>query len=225
MITIAIDGYSSTGKSTMARQLASNIGYKYIDSGAMYRAVALYALQHGIIDDGVINKDRLIESIDVIRISFRVNSDGSQTTLLNGNDVETAIREMAVSQVVSKVAAIAEVRNAMVMQQRLMGENGGIVMDGRDIGTTVFPDAELKIFVTATPEIRARRRYDELIKKGESVEYAEVLKNVKERDFLDETREISPLRKAPDAILMDNSEMTLGEQNDYLLQLFKQYNL
>lgn len=225
MITIAIDGYSSTGKSTMARQLASNIGYKYIDSGAMYRAVALYALQHGIIDDGVINKDRLIESIDVIRISFRVNPDGSQTALLNGDDVETAIREMAVSQVVSNVAAIAEVRNAMVMQQRLMGENGGIVMDGRDIGTTVFPDAELKIFVTATPEIRARRRYDELVRKGESVEYAEVLKNVKERDFLDETREISPLRKAPDAILMDNSEMTLGEQNDYLLQLVKQYNL
>lgn len=220
MITIAIDGYSSTGKSTMARKLASNIGYRYIDSGAMYRAVTIFAINSGMVHpDGSIDTANLCASLDNIEIDFAIHPDGSQSTLLNGVDVEKDIREMTVSRSVSQVAAIPEVRTAMVALQRSMGRSGGVVMDGRDIGTTVFPDAALKIFVTASPEVRARRRYLELKNKGENVSLEEVLENVRQRDWLDEHRDVSPLRKAPDAIVVDNTSMTIADQNSLLLTL------
>lgn len=206
----------------MARTLACKIGYRYIDSGAMYRAVALYALKNGMIgDDNVIDTDRLFNSLDRIKITFEKDSKGKQLTFLNGINVENDIREMAVSRIVSQIASFSRVREEMVNQQRAMGLDGGIVMDGRDIGTTVFPDAQLKIFVTAAPEVRAERRYEELLKKGECVDFNEVLENVKKRDYLDEHRDVSPLRKAEDAILLDNTSMSVDEQNSFLLKLFQ----
>ena len=223
-IIIAIDGYSSSGKSTMARELAKRIGYVYVDSGAMYRAVTLYAMRHGMVNpDGTIKVAELVAALPQIHISFQAaGADGIQHTLLNGEDVETEIRDMAVSNLVSPVAVIPEVRERMVALQQEYGEKKGIVMDGRDIGTTVFPNAELKIFVCASPEERARRRLKEMLEKGENVTYDEVYKNVVERDHIDTTRAVSPLRKASDAIELDNGAMTKEEQIDWLLQRVKE---
>lgn len=221
-ITIAIDGYSSSGKSTMAKRLAAEIGYRYIDSGAMYRAVTLYAMQHNMISqDGTPDKERIIAALPDIKINFEVQ-DGTQSTILNGVNVEKEIRQMAVSNNVSPVAAIPEVRHRLVAMQQAFGKEKGIVMDGRDIGTTVFPNAELKIFVKASAETRAQRRFKELIEKGSRASYAEVLANVVHRDHLDETREESPLRQAEDAILLDNSNMSLEEQNAWMLERYKE---
>jgi cytidylate kinase len=222
LITIAIDGYSSSGKSSMARQLAKTIGYRYIDSGAMYRAVALYALRHGMIrQDQSVDSASLVQSLPEINISFAINGD-RQVTMLNGEDVESEIRAMAVSNCVSPVAAIPEVRHALVAMQQQMGNEKGIVMDGRDIGTTVFPHAEMKVFVNASPQTRAQRRVAELIEKGVQATYEEVLANVINRDHIDETREESPLRKADDAAVLDNSEMTIDQQNEWLLNLYNE---
>ena len=221
-IIIAIDGYSSSGKSTMARRLAAEIGYRYIDSGAMYRAVTLYALEHGLIaQDGTINLEALRAALPSISIDFRPMPDGTQHTLLDGRDVETEIRQLRVSDNVSPIAAIKEVRAALTDMQRALGQDKAIVMDGRDIGTTVFPDAELKIFVNASAEMRARRRFIEMSDKGEPVNYEEVLANVVRRDHIDETREESPLRRADDAIDLDNSNMTIDEQNRWLESQFR----
>lgn len=222
-ITIAIDGYSSCGKSTMAKDLARSIGYIYIDTGAMYRAVTLYAMRHGIIHSGSIDTDRLKAEMGNINISFKLNTEtGMPDTYLNEELVEREIRTLEVSNNVSPIATLAFVRAAMVCQQQAMGREKGIVMDGRDIGTTVFPDAELKIFVTASPEVRAQRRYDELKSKGMPAEYNDILANVKERDYIDSHREVSPLRQAEDAIVLDNSHMTIPEQKEWLLTKFKE---
>ena len=223
-ITIAIDGHSSCGKSTMAKDLAKKIGYVYVDTGAMYRAVTLFALRNNLFEeDGAIKVDELEKRMDEIKISFKFNTETQRPdTYLNGELVEKEIRGMEVSNHVSPIAAIGFVREAMVAQQQRMGKKGGIVMDGRDIGTTVFPDAELKVFVTATAEVRAQRRYDELKGKGQEADYEEILKNVQERDYIDSHREVSPLRQAEDALLLDNSNMTIPEQNEWLL---KQYEL
>lgn len=219
-IIIAIDGYSSSGKSTMARALAKNIGYRYIDSGAMYRAVTLYAMRNGMISSaGIVDVDKLAAALPHIKIDFSVSRDG-QRTLLNGEDVEKQIRQMDVSSNVSPIAAIPQVRHAMVAMQQALGKDKRIVMDGRDIGTVVFPDAELKIFVNASAQTRAERRYNELIEKGESVSFEEVLDNVVSRDHIDETRKESPLRRAADAIALDNSSMSLQQQNEWLLSKF-----
>lgn len=200
-IVIAIDGYASCGKSTMAKELARKIGYVYIDSGAMYRAVTFYCIEQGLFDGGVLQVDVLHQRIDDIDISFTLNPDtGRPETLLNGRNVEREIRNMAVSDKVSYVAAVGFVRSKLVVLQQALGKEKGIVMDGRDIGTVVFPDAELKIFLTASPEVRARRRVDELRAKGQEVSFDEVLHNVKERDRIDETRSVDPLRRADDAI-------------------------
>ena len=217
-ITIAIDGHSSCGKSTMAKQLARELGYVYVDTGAMYRTVTLFALRNGLFrEDGSVKTDELEARMLEIEVSFRFNeASGKADAYLNGEDVEQEIRLMEVSSHVSPIAAIPFVRKAMVMQQRRMGEGKGIVMDGRDIGTTVFPDAELKIFVTASAEVRAQRRYDELRSKGEEADFADILKNVQERDYIDSHRATSPLRKADDALLLDNSHMTIDEQNRWL---------
>lgn len=221
-ITIAIDGFSSCGKSTMAKDLAREIGYIYIDSGAMYRAVTLYCIENSLVDGKDINTDKLREAMKDIRISFQLNAEtGRPDTYLNGVNVESKIRTMEVSSLVSPVATLDFVREAMVAQQQAMGEEKGIVMDGRDIGTTVFPDAELKIFVTASAEVRAQRRYDELKAKGQEASYEEILANVKERDFIDQNREVSPLRKADDAILLDNSNLTIAEQKEWLMKQFE----
>ena len=221
-ITIAIDGYSSCGKSTMAKDLAREIGYVYVDSGAMYRAVTLYALEHGIIQDGNIDEERLREQLSNIQISFQFNPErGRPDTYLNGVRVEDRIRTLEVSSHVSPVAALGFVREEMVRQQQRMGQEGGIIMDGRDIGTTVFPNAELKIFVTASPEIRAHRRYDELTAKGETCDMQEILRNVEERDYIDTHREISPLRQADDAIVLDNSHLTIEEQKQWLIREYE----
>lgn len=222
-IIIAIDGYSSTGKSTMAKALAKRIGYAYIDTGAMYRAVALYCLDNGMVaSDGEIDEEALAGSLDRISIEFKVNEEtGRSETYLNGTNVEKEIRDMRVSGIVSNVAKIAFVRRALVAQQQAMGKEKGIVMDGRDIGTVVFPDAEMKVFVDASAEVRARRRYDELRAKGDaSVKYEDVLHNVTERDRIDSTRDESPLRKAEDAAVLDNSTMTIEEQNEWLYDLY-----
>ena len=222
-ITIAIDGYSSCGKSTMAKDLAREIGYVYVDSGAMYRTVALYALEQGIIQDGKIDEERLKAEMKNISISFQFNPErGRPDTYLNGERVEDRIRTLEVSNHVSPIAALGFVREEMVRQQQRMGKEGGIIMDGRDIGTTVFPNAELKIFVTASAEIRAQRRYDELMAKGETCDMADILRNVEERDYIDTHREISPLRQAEDAIVLDNSHMTISEQKEWLLQAYRQ---
>lgn len=221
-IIIAIDGFSSCGKSTMAKDLAKEIGYIYIDSGAMYRAVTLYCLEHNLFNaDGSIREDELQRQMKDIHISFCMDAETRcPVTCLNGVDVEGQIRTLKVSSHVSPVAALGFVRKAMVEQQQAMGKERGIVMDGRDIGTAVFPNAELKIFVTASARIRAQRRYDELKAKGQEVSLEEILKNVEERDRIDQTREISPLRMAEDAILLDNSHMTVDEQKNWLKEQF-----
>lgn len=223
-ITIAIDGHSSCGKSTMAKDLARAIGYIYIDSGAMYRCCTLFALNEGLIsDDGTINEPELERRMPEINVSFQLNPEtGRPDTYLNGENVEGRIRTMEVSSHVSPIAALPFVRAAMTAQQQAMGREGGIVMDGRDIGTAVFPDAEMKVFVTASDEIRAQRRYDELISKGEEADFDEVLANLRERDRIDSTREVAPLRQAEDAIVLDNSHLTIPEQNAWLLDLYKE---
>lgn len=223
-ITIAVDGFSSSGKSTMAKDLAKEIGYIYIDSGAMYRAVTLYAMEHGLfLEEDKIDTGNLEKQIRDIHISFRLNPDTHRPdTYLNGVNVENKIRAMDVSSKVSPISTLGFVREAMVRQQQEMGKAKGIVMDGRDIGTTVFPDAELKIFVTASPETRAQRRYEELKAKGQEASYEEILKNVKERDFIDQNRDISPLRQAEDAILLDNSAMSIPQQKEWLMKHYLQ---
>jgi cytidylate kinase len=217
-IIVAVDGHSSCGKSTLSKQLAAKLGYTYIDSGAMYRAVTLYALKNGIISKGKPDKNKLIAHLPEISIDFKYNpSEQKSDTLLNGENVEKAIREPMVSNHVSPVAAIKEVRDSMVKIQQELGRNKGIVMDGRDIGTVVYPHAELKIFMTASPEIRARRRYDELKAKGVEVTYNEILQNIEQRDHIDQNRETSPLIKAYDALVLDNSYMTPEEQLQWAL--------
>ena len=222
-ITIAIDGYSSCGKSTMAKDLAREVGYIYIDSGAMYRAVTLYCLQNGLFTEAGIDAAGLEAAMPQIRISFQLNPETQRPmTFLNGKNVEDLIRTMEVSNHVSPVAALPFVREAMVKLQQDMGKEKGIVMDGRDIGTAVFPDAELKIFVTASAEIRAQRRYDELKAKGQEASFEEILTNVKERDHIDQNRAVSPLRQAEDALLLDNSHLTIEEQKQWLAERFKE---
>ena len=212
-IIVAIDGHSSCGKSTMAKMLAKELGYLYLDSGAMYRAVTLYALRNNLIDKGKIKCQELINQLSKIKIGFSKNKEtGQSETYLNGENVENEIRQLPVSNFVSSIATIPEVRKVMVKQQQLFGKNKGVVIDGRDIGTAVFPYAELKIFMTALPEIRAQRRFDELKKKGSSVNFEDILKNVKDRDKKDTNRKISPLKVAPDAIILDNSHLTRQEQ-------------
>ncbi len=221
-ITIAIDGFSSTGKSTVAKQLAKYLGYIYVDSGAMYRAVTYYAMKNGFIDNNHFNINELVSNLNNIKISFKFNEDvGFAEVYLNNINIENEIRTLEVSGFVSKVAAISEVRQLLVKQQKKLGKDKGVVMDGRDIGTVVFRDAELKLFMTASAETRAKRRYEELIERGESVSYKEVLHNVQERDYLDSNREDSPLIKAKDAIEIDNSNMSLHEQFEKILQLVK----
>lgn len=221
-ITIAIDGHSSCGKSTMAKDLARRIGYVYIDTGAMYRAVTLFAMRHNLIANGHVDAAKLQEEMGNIRISLRLNPETQRPdTYLNGECVEREIRTMGVSRHVSLIAALPFVRSAMVEMQREMGKEKGVVMDGRDIGTVVFPHAELKIFVTASAEVRAQRRYDELTAKGEKCNYEEILENVKERDHIDSTRETSPLRQAEDAIVLDNTHMTIPEQENWLMEEYK----
>lgn len=221
-ITIAIDGHSSCGKSTMAKDLAREIGYIYIDSGAMYRCCTLFAIEQGLIAaDGTIDEAELERRMPEICVSFQLNPEtGRPDTYLNGDNVEQRIRTMEVSSHVSPVAALPFVREAMTAQQQAMGREGGIVMDGRDIGTAVFPDAELKVFVTAAPEIRAQRRYDELRAKGEECDFDEILANLQERDRIDSTRAVAPLRQAEDAIVLDNSHLTIEEQKKWLLERF-----
>ena len=221
-ITIAIDGHSSCGKSTMAKDLARRIGYVYIDTGAMYRAVTLFAMRHNLIANGQVDAAKLQEEMGNIHISLRLNPETRRPdTYLNGECVEREIRTMEVSRHVSLIAALPFVRSAMVEMQREMGKEKGVVMDGRDIGTVVFPHAELKIFVTASAEVRAQRRYDELTAKGEKCNYKEILENVKERDHIDSTRKTSPLRQAEDAIVLDNTHMTIPEQENWLMEEYK----
>ena len=231
-ITIAIDGHSSCGKSTMAKNLAREVGYVYVDTGAMYRCVTLYALRHGIFKEvsgegqevrEVIDEEALRQQMPDIQITFQFNPEtGRPDTYLNGELVEDQIRTMEVSNHVSPIATLGFVREAMVAQQQLMGQGGGVVMDGRDIGTVVFPNAELKVFVTASAEVRAQRRYDELKGKGMEADYADILKNVQERDYIDSHREVSPLRQADDAILLDNSHLTIAEQQQWLIERFRE---
>lgn len=222
-ITIAIDGFSSCGKSTMAKDLARELGYVYVDTGAMYRCVTLYALRHGLFRaDGTINLPQLEAEIPNINISFKLNKEtGRPDTYLNNENVESEIRTMEVSSYVSPIAAVPFVRAALVAQQQKMGEDKGIVMDGRDVGTVVFPNAELKIFVTASAEVRAQRRYDELKAKGMEADFEEILDNVKQRDYIDSHREVSPMRKADDAIELDNSHISIAEQKQWLIEQYK----
>ena len=218
-ITIAIDGHSSCGKSTMAKDLARELGYTYIDTGAMYRAVTLFAMRKGLFaEDGTIDTETLQGLMGEVSIAQK-NIEGKTITFLNGEDVEKEIRSLEVSSHVSPIAALPFVREKMVEQQREMGREGGIVMDGRDIGTVVFPNAELKVFVTASAEVRAQRRYKELIEKGMPASYEDILKNVTERDYMDSHRAVSPLRPADDAVILDNSNLTIAEQKQWLLDL------
>ena len=220
-IVIAIDGYSSCGKSTMAKDLAREIGYTYIDTGAMYRAVTLYALQQGLFEGETVDAHSLEQQIPNIHITFQTNAKTNlPETYLNGTCVEDKIRTMEVANKVSHVAALGFVRRALVSMQQQMGEDKGIVMDGRDIGTVVFPNAELKIFVTASDVVRAQRRMDEMTTKGEQVSFEDILQNVRKRDHMDSTREESPLRQAADALVLDNSELSIAEQKEWLM---KQY--
>lgn len=220
-IIIAVDGFSSTGKSTVAKQLAQKLGYIYVDTGAMYRSVALYAIQNNFVVKGEIKENELINSLNNIEITFDYNSDlGFSEVYLNGVNVENSIRGLEVSSYVSKVASISAVRQKLVFLQQNMGKSKGVVMDGRDIGTVVFPNAELKLFMTASPDTRAKRRYDEMIAKGDnSITFDDVYQNVIERDHLDTTRKDSPLLKADDAIEIDNSNMTKEDQFNYILSL------
>lgn len=221
-ITIAIDGHSSCGKSTMAKDLAHEVGYIYVDTGAMYRSVTLYALRHDLFNaDGTIKESELQAAMPDIHISFKLNEKtGRPDTYLNNERVEDTIRTLEVSNHVSPIAALPFVRKALVAQQQQMGRDGGVVMDGRDIGTVVFPHAELKIFVTASAQVRAQRRYDELKAKGMTADFNDILKNVEERDYIDSHRETSPLRQADDALLLDNSDMTIAEQRQWLMDRF-----
>jgi CMP/dCMP kinase len=222
-IIIAIDGHSSCGKSTMAKSLAQKLGYVYIDSGAMYRVVTLYALRKGLIKNGIPETERLIQELKNIKITFKWDESlGKNTTFLNGENVEEEIRRLEVSENVSPISTIAEVRHEMVKQQRENGTNKGIVMDGRDIGTVVFPDAELKIFMTASPEIRAQRRYLELKEKGQEVDFNSILQNVEGRDEIDSNREVSPLKRADDALILDNSYLSREEQLKWTLDKVKE---
>lgn len=219
-ITIALDGFSSTGKSTVAKRLAKALGYVYVDTGAMYRAVTYYALKKGYIGETEKNLNALIDALPDISLTFQINTEKNQSEIhLNGENVEGKIRNLLVSGHVSEVAAISEVRAKLVEQQQKMGIEKGIVMDGRDIGTVVFPNAELKVFMTASPEHRAERRYKELLQRGEKISYDAVLENVQNRDYIDSHREVSPLRKADDAIEFDNSDLTLEEQFLAILKL------
>ncbi|MEG1547024.1 MAG: (d)CMP kinase [Bacteroides sp.] len=221
-ITIAIDGFSSCGKSTMAKDLAHEIGYIYIDSGAMYRAITLFAIENNLFIKNEINEVELEQRIPDIHISFRLDSKTLRPiTYLNEVNVENKIRTMEVSSKVSPISALSFVRKAMVSLQQEMGSQKGIVMDGRDIGTTVFPNAELKIFVTATAEIRAQRRFDELKSKGQESDFKCILENVKQRDYIDQNRTVSPLRKASDAILLDNTNLTIEEQKQWLMEQYQ----
>lgn len=230
MINVAIDGTSSSGKSTMAKALAKSVGYTYIDTGAMYRSVALFCLRHGLITDGKVDVERLLPMLPDINISFKIE-DGKQITYLNGENVENEIRGLEVSNNVSLVAAIAEVRHAMVRLQQEMGKNKGVVMDGRDIGTVVLPDAEIKLYVTTSPEIRAKRRFDEMCAKGDtSVTLDDIIANVKMRDHLDTTRKESPLRKADDAVEVDSGKFASAEEQiawavDYFHQFMQGKNI
>lgn len=222
-ITIAIDGYSSTGKSTIAKQLANKLGYIYVDSGAMYRAITLFAMKNNYIDAISFNKESLINNLDKASLSFKYNDElGFAEMILNNENVESEIRTLEVSNLVSKVAAVPEIRRKLVAIQKEMGKNKGVVMDGRDIGTVVFTDAELKLFMTSTAETRAQRRYEELVSKGEKVSFNEVLDNVVKRDLVDTTRKDSPLIKADDAIEIDNSHLTKEEQFEKILKLVEQ---
>lgn len=224
-IVVAIDGFSSCGKSTMAKELAREAGYIYVDTGAMYRAVSLYCIQNGWMTDSEINAEELEKHIHSIRIEFKPNAEGKADTYLNGQNVENEIRTLEVANGASRVSTLGFVRRELVRQQQLMGVEKGIVMDGRDIGTVVFPQAELKIFLTASPEIRAQRRLDEMAAKGEKVDFEEVLANVKERDERDQNRAESPLRKADDAIVIDNSALSRSEQTEILRTLFAEKTL
>lgn len=223
-ITIAIDGFSSCGKSTMAKMLAKEVGYIYVDTGAMYRAVTLFAMRNGMIaPNGEVNRDELKQKMQTLRVEFKLNEQtGRAETYLNGENVENEIRGMEVSSHVSAIAAIDFVRTALVEQQQRMGRDKGIVMDGRDIGTVVFPDAELKVFVTASAEIRAQRRFDELKGKGVEANFDEILNNVQQRDYIDSHREVCPLRKADDAIELDNGELTIAQQLQWLVERFEE---
>ena len=222
-IIIAIDGHSSCGKSTMAKSLAQELGYIYIDSGAMYRVVTLYALRNGLINNGVPNTEKIIDELGNIKITFKWDEKlGRNTTFLNGENIEEEIRQLEVSQNVSPISTIAEVRHEMVKQQRENGLSKGIVMDGRDIGTVVFPEAELKIFMTASPEIRAQRRFMELKEKGQEVDFDSILQNVEGRDKIDSNRAVSPLKKADDALILDNSDLTRDEQLKWTLEKVKE---
>lgn len=228
-ITIAIDGFSSTGKSTVAKRLAATLGYIYVDSGAMYRAVTLYAMNNGYIGETYFDEEGLIAVLEHIDISFQFNEAlGFAEVYLNGDNVERQIRTLEVSSFVSQIATVSEIREKMVLQQQCFGKDKGVVMDGRDIGTVVFPEAELKLFMTATAEKRAQRRYDELIARGDEVVYADVLENVQTRDHIDSTREDSPLIQADDAIEIDNSDMSLDEQFEivhrYALEEIERYS-
>ncbi|MGB2685796.1 (d)CMP kinase [Olleya sp. UBA1516] len=222
-ITIAIDGFSSTGKSTVAKQLAKHLGYVYVDTGAMYRAVTLFTMQNGWIDKNHFDVLSLVSNLDKVTISFKFNSElGFAEVYLNGVNIEREIRTLEVSSFVSQVSTIPEVRYQLVKQQQKMGKDKGVVMDGRDIGTVVFPYAELKLFMTASADKRATRRYNELINRGDDVQYNDVLRNVQERDYIDSNREDSPLVKADDAIEIDNSDLSLTEQFDTILNLVTQ---
>lgn len=221
-ITIAIDGFSSTGKSTLAKQLAAALGYVYVDTGAMYRAVAYYAMQHNLVSETHLDATGLVAQLPNINLRFQFNPTlGFAEMYLNNENIETQIRTIEVSRMVSKVAEISEVRAKLVEQQQTMGKDKGIVMDGRDIGTVVFPDAELKLFMTASSKTRAQRRFDELVEKGQHITFEEVLQNVEERDYIDTHREDSPLVKAADAIEVDNSSLTKKEQFELVLNLVK----
>ena len=223
IITIAIDGFSSTGKSTVAKQLAKALGYVYVDSGAMYRAITLYAMQNHLIETDCFDSEQLVNQLDEVVIGFQFNKElGFAEVYLNSVNVENEIRTLEVSRFVSQVSTVPKVRKKLVEQQQLMGLKKGVVMDGRDIGTVVFPDSELKLFMTASPETRAIRRFDELIARGDDVAFDEVLENVRSRDYIDSTREDSPLRKAEDAIEIDNSNLTLKQQFDLVLDMAHQ---
>ena len=218
-IIVAVDGHSSCGKSTLSKQLAQKLKYNYIDTGAMYRAVTLYALRNKLIHNGVVNTQELINQLPNIKITFIYNeAEQKSDTFMNGENVEKEIRELEVSNNVSPIATIKEVRQAMVKLQQYMGKDKGIVMDGRDIGTVVFPGAELKLFMTASPEVRAQRRYEELTTKGSSVSFEEILKNIQERDHIDSTRKESPLKQAEGAVVLDNSNLSREEQLNWVLQ-------
>ena len=222
-IVIAVDGFSSCGKSTFAKMVAAHLGYIFIDTGAMYRAVTLWAIENGCVENGILNEERLVASLDQIQIDFRFNPErGASDIYVCGEWAEGKIRTITVSNLVSAVSAIGEVRRRLVAMQQAMGRDKGVVMDGRDIGTVVFPNAELKIFMTADPEVRAERRYKELQAKGEEVSREEIVANIRQRDHLDQTRAISPLRKADDAIVLDNGGMSLEEEMAWFDEVFKQ---